>query len=151
MDVPAAATNPAALMAGAGVTRALLAIHLFRRTRDHATGLGLVRPLAKVGLVHHDRVVQKLLVDARSEIGGLDVVRPHFLSFAIVNGELGHGVIRVLKLVAEAASPSCDELLLLFLLVLLLTLWFHGVGFADDDVAAVRARDRAADKQQIVF
>ena len=75
---------PLRFEAGAGVARALLAVHLLGRAGDHAARLGLVRALPDVRLVHHDRVVQQLLVDARSEIGGLDVVRPHFLSLAIV-------------------------------------------------------------------
>src|SRR3954466_10140764 len=90
MDVPAAATYTASLRTGAGVARALLAIHLLGRPGDHAARLGLVRALADVGLVHHDGIVQQLLVDARSEISGFDVVRPHFLSFAIVYREFGH-------------------------------------------------------------
>ena len=47
--------------------------------------------LPGIGLVHHDGVVQQLLIDALSEIGGLDVVRPHFLSLAIVYREFWHG------------------------------------------------------------
>ena len=75
---------PLRLRAGAGVARALLAVHLLGRAGHHAARLRLVRTLPHVRLVHHHRVVQQLLVDARSEIGGLDVVRPHFLSLAIV-------------------------------------------------------------------
>src|SRR5215212_9862397 len=90
MDVPTATANTAALGAGAGVARALLAVHLLGRAGDHAARLSLMRALSNIGLVHHDRIVQQLLVDAGSEIGGLDVVRPHFLSLAIVNGEFRH-------------------------------------------------------------
>ena len=113
-----------------------------------------MRTLAYVGLVHHDRVVQQLLVDARSEIGGLDVVRPHFLSFAIVDGELGHfgcqlsAVSYRLELWLTAESQKPIALVLLFLLVLDFTLWFHRVRFADDDIAAVRAGYCAANQQR---
>ena len=106
VNVPAAAADAAPLRAGPGVARALLAIHLLGRAGDHAARLGLVRALPQVGLVHHHRVVQQLLVDARSEIGGLDVVRPHFLSLAIVNGEFWHGSYSLRALVAAATSPS---------------------------------------------
>ena len=86
----AAAADTAALVTRAGVARTLLPIHFLRGTSHHAARLRLMRTLPHVRLIHHDRVVQQLLVDARSEISGLDVVRPHFLSFAIVNGKLGH-------------------------------------------------------------
>jgi hypothetical protein len=97
-----------------------------------------VRTLADIGLVHDHSVVQKLLADARSEIGGLDVVRPHFLSFAIVDCEFGHG--RDLLSYWSLKRPvRCNSLLL------------HHIGCADDDVAAVRAGDRAEHEQQVVF
>src|SRR5712671_2587567 len=90
MDVPTAATNTTPLRTGAGVARALLAIHLLGRSGDHAARLGLVRALADVGLVHDHCIMQELLADARSEIGGFDVVRTHFLSLAIVYCEFWH-------------------------------------------------------------
>ena len=78
-DVTAATANTAAPRAGAGVARALLAIHLLGRAGDLRRASWSVRTLPHVRLVHHHRVVQQLLVDARREVGGVDVVRPDFL------------------------------------------------------------------------
>ena len=119
---------------------------------DHAARLGLVRTLAEVRLVHHDRVVQKLLVDARSEIGGLDVVRPHFLSFAIVDGELGHVVYSCVwtgRLSDQSVVRLSSSLFLL--LVCYFAFYFTMFVSRTDDVTAVRTGHSTADQQQVVL
>ena len=81
--MPATSPNTAATMAHPGVAGALLSIQLLVSTRYIATRLRLVTALPLIRLIHHHCIVQQLLAYARSEIGGLDVVRPHFLPLAI--------------------------------------------------------------------
>ena len=64
----ATATNAAPPRARPSVARTLLAIHLLGRAGDLGPRLGLGRTLPPVRLVHHHRIVQQLLVDARRDL-----------------------------------------------------------------------------------
>ena len=61
-------TRAAAATAGPGVAGALLPIQLLGRAGHLAAGLGLLRPLPGIGLIHHDRIVQQLPVDPRQRV-----------------------------------------------------------------------------------
>ena len=82
----AATTDTAATRTGSGVARSLLAIHLLCRASHLGAALRAMRSLARVGLVHHDRVVEELFVDPRRECVDIQLVRADRGAAAVVDG-----------------------------------------------------------------
>ena len=103
--------------------------------RPSPRDLGLVRTLPQVGLVHHHRVVQQLLVDARSEIGRARC-RTCRLSCPCdrILSSFGHDSFTI----SDCRFASSTATYSLFVCL-------------NDHIAAVRARHRAADQQQVVL
>ena len=81
-------TRAASPTTGPGIARTLLAIEFLRGAGYFAAGLGFLRALSGIGLIHHDRVVQQLPAHPRSEFSGVDLVGADLLAGHVVDGEI---------------------------------------------------------------
>ena len=84
------ATNVTATATRTSVTGSLLTVHLFLGTSHFGAGLCFVRSLTSACLVHHNNIMQQLLVDGCRNILRANLVLTDFFAGGIVNWQTRH-------------------------------------------------------------